>query len=286
MLRSFDVPPSAPADAAARRDTARGWLSRGLSGVAIAAVGIGVGGSLAFTGTAHGVPSITEVGGIASIAPQPSLTPFAEGATRPEADPDRIQHRADWRAEKLQELESDTAETAVVEHAAARDRALASVTKATSKERAKLQRDRSDAARGCVPVRGHYTIAARFGAVGAWARYHTGFDFSAPVGTTLRAPAAGVVTNAGSGPASGWAGNYVVIKHDDGSQTLMAHMSAVTVDKGERVSACDKVGAVGMTGRTFGPHVHFEVYPKGAEPGDVYAAVDPAPWMKKRHIKP
>ena len=53
--------------------------------------------------------------------------------------------------------------------------------------------------KSCMPVRGGYSIAARFGQVGSWSRYHTGFDFSAPVGTPLQAPASGVVTNAGLG---------------------------------------------------------------------------------------
>ena len=129
-----------------------------------------------------------------------------------------------------------------------------------------------------------YRIAARFGQVGIWSRYHTGFDFSAPVGTPIRAPAAGVVTNAGIGPASGWAGNYVAIRYPDGTYTLMAHMSTVSVSVGQTVSACQLVGAVGMTGRTFGPHLHFEVYPAGVTPGDLYSAVNPLPWLNARGL--
>jgi murein DD-endopeptidase MepM/ murein hydrolase activator NlpD len=144
----------------------------------------------------------------------------------------------------------------------------------------------SSGGKSCMPVRGGYSIAARFGQVGSWSRYHTGFDFSAPVGTTLQAPAAGVVTNAGSGPASGWAGNYVAIKHADGTSSLSAHMSTVSVSVGQSVSACQVVGAVGMTGRTFGPHVHFEIYPSGVTPGDVYRAVNPLSWLNAHGVKP
>jgi murein DD-endopeptidase MepM/ murein hydrolase activator NlpD len=133
--------------------------------------------------------------------------------------------------------------------------------------------------KSCMPVRGGYSIAARFGQVGSWSRYHTGMDFSAPVGTALQAPAAGVVTNAGSGPASGWAGNYVAIRHADGSSSMSSHMSTVSVSVGQSVGACQTVGAVGMTGRTFGPHVHFEIYPAGVTPGDVYKAVNPLSWL-------
>jgi murein DD-endopeptidase MepM/ murein hydrolase activator NlpD len=140
--------------------------------------------------------------------------------------------------------------------------------------------------KSCLPVVGSYRIAARFGQVGSWSRYHTGFDFSAPVGTALQASASGVVTNAGIGPASGWAGNYVAIRHADGTQTLLAHMSRVSVSKGQTVSACQAVGAVGMTGRTFGPHVHFEVYPAGITPGDVYKAANPASWFSSHNLRP
>ena len=137
-----------------------------------------------------------------------------------------------------------------------------------------------------MPVRGGYSIAARFGQVGSWSRYHTGFDFSGPVGTPLQAPASGVVTNAGSGPASGWAGNYVAIRHPDGTSSLSAHMSTVSVSVGQTVAACQTVGAIGMTGRTFGPHVHFEIYPAGVTPGDVYKAVDPVSWLNAHGVTP
>jgi len=139
--------------------------------------------------------------------------------------------------------------------------------------------------KSCLPITGGFSIAARFGQIGTWSRYHTGMDFSAPVGTQLHAPSAGVVTSAGIGPASSWAGNYVAIRYSDGTQTLMAHMSTVSVRVGQTVSACQLVGAVGMTGRTFGPHVHFEVYPAGITPGDLYRAVNPVGWLNARGLQ-
>jgi murein DD-endopeptidase MepM/ murein hydrolase activator NlpD len=126
---------------------------------------------------------------------------------------------------------------------------------------------------------GAFSIAARFGQVGAWARYHTGIDFAAPIGTPIHATANGVVTNAGIGSASSWAGNYVTIKFSDGRQMLFAHMSSVSVSVGQQVTGGQLIGHVGMTGRAFGPHTHVELYPAGITPGDVYSAVDPAPWF-------
>ncbi|HEY9293288.1 MAG TPA: peptidoglycan DD-metalloendopeptidase family protein, partial [Microlunatus sp.] len=74
-----------------------------------------------------------------------------------------------------------------------------------------------------LPVaKGSYSIAATFGQVGSWARYHTGIDFAAPIGTPIHATANGVITNAGIGSASSWAGNYVTLKFADGRQMLFA----------------------------------------------------------------
>lgn len=132
---------------------------------------------------------------------------------------------------------------------------------------------------------GQYSIAATFGQVGSWARYHTGLDFAAPIGTPIHATANGVVTNAGIGPASSWAGNYVVIKFSNGEQMLFAHMSSVAVSNGQQVTGGQLIGHVGMTGRAFGPHTHVELYPAGITPGDVYSAVDPAPWFSAHGLR-
>lgn len=137
---------------------------------------------------------------------------------------------------------------------------------------------------GAAPIaKGRYSIAARWGAVGAWARYHTGIDLSAPVGTPIHAAADGVVQGPAAG--AGWAGIHVVIKHADGGQTLYAHMANTTVRAGQVVKAGDVIGHVGMTGRTFGPHCHFEYYPAGARPGDVYSSKDPYVWMLSKGVK-
>jgi murein DD-endopeptidase MepM/ murein hydrolase activator NlpD len=156
---------------------------------------------------------------------------------------------------------------------------------AKKRAEARARAARHRAARGSLPVTSGFHIAARFGDTGSWSRYHTGIDFAAPMGTPVHAAAAGVVTHAGSGSA-GWAGHYVTIRHSDGKSTLYAHMSTVAVSEGEHVSAGDRVGAIGMTGRTFGPHVHFEVYPAGVTPGDVYRAVNPVGWLAAHGLRP
>lgn len=150
---------------------------------------------------------------------------------------------------------------------------------AVTSQTAPATRERASTGRSRMPVP-NYSIAARFGAVGAWSRYHTGIDLSGPIGTPVYAPASGVVTFAGYGGPAGWAGNYVTVRHANGTSSLYAHMSVTRVSVGQQVSAGQQVGAIGMTGRTFGPHLHFEVYPSGVRPGDVYSAVNPEPWLR------
>ena len=85
-------------------------------------------------------------------------------------------------------------------------------------------------------------------------------DLGAARGTPIHAAANGVVIVArNNGGWNGGYGNYVVITHDNGTQTLYAHMSHAIVSSGESVSAGQTIGYVGMTGLTTGPHLHFEV---------------------------
>jgi murein DD-endopeptidase MepM/ murein hydrolase activator NlpD len=87
-------------------------------------------------------------------------------------------------------------------------------------------------------------------------RLHTGMDFGAPSGTPIRSAAGGVVIY--SGPRGGY-GNTVVVDHGGGLATLYAHQSVIAVTTGETVERGQVVGAVGSTGLSTGPHLHFEV---------------------------
>jgi len=84
-------------------------------------------------------------------------------------------------------------------------------------------------------------------------------DLAAPEGTPIVAAASGQVVVARSGGWNGGYGSYVVISHDNGTQTLYAHMSKVTAYDGEDVEQGEVIGYVGMTGLATGPHVHFEI---------------------------
>lgn len=91
-------------------------------------------------------------------------------------------------------------------------------------------------------------------------RYHAGMDFSAAVGTDIYATGDGTVEDAGW--ESGY-GNCVVINHGYGYKTRYAHMSRIGVRSGEKVIRGQVIGAVGNTGKSTGPHLHYEVIVKG-----------------------
>lgn len=99
-------------------------------------------------------------------------------------------------------------------------------------------------------------------------RFHTGLDYPAPAGAPVLAAAAGRVAYAAAHPG-GW-GLLVTLAHGNGVRTLYAHLSRLDVRVGQRVPAGARLGLVGSTGSSTGPHLHFEARLRGA-------AVDPAP---------
>ncbi len=89
---------------------------------------------------------------------------------------------------------------------------------------------------------------------------HTGIDMACATGTAVKSAMSGTVI------FTGWNniyGNYVIVKHYDGYQTLYAHLSKITAKKGQSVNQGDRVGLVGSTGYSTGPHLHFSVYKNG-----------------------
>lgn len=91
-------------------------------------------------------------------------------------------------------------------------------------------------------------------------KFHSGVDIPAPRGTPIGAAAAGRVVFAGR--QRGY-GNTVILEHADGTRTRYAHAEQLYVRKGDYVGSGDSVGAVGSTGRSTGPHLHFEVMRNG-----------------------
>lgn len=88
---------------------------------------------------------------------------------------------------------------------------------------------------------------------------HNGVDLAAPVGTPIVAAADGKVILSRTGGYNGGYGTYVVISHSNGTQSLYAHMAANNVSVGDMVKQGEVIGSIGMTGKTTGPHIHFEI---------------------------
>jgi lipoprotein NlpD len=102
------------------------------------------------------------------------------------------------------------------------------------------------------PLRG--VLYSRYGV--RQGQRHDGIDIAAPEGASIGAAAAGTVLYAGS--QSGY-GSIVILRHDGGLLTLYAHASAILVRQGDRVRGGQPIARVGKSGRTSGPHLHFEV---------------------------
>jgi murein DD-endopeptidase MepM/ murein hydrolase activator NlpD len=111
-----------------------------------------------------------------------------------------------------------------------------------------------------MPVRTSYRLTSGYGwrkhPTSGKTRLHEGTDFAGAVGTPIYSTADGVVTFAG------WAGGYgrvIKIRHALGFETRYAHLSKISVKQGQRVSRGDRIGDMGSSGRSTGPHVHYEV---------------------------
>lgn len=90
--------------------------------------------------------------------------------------------------------------------------------------------------------------------------WHQGIDIGASYGSTIKAADGGTVTFAG------WKGTYgklVIVTHDNGDQTYYAHCSTIVVSKGDKVYQGQKIAEIGSTGRSTGPHLHFEIRKDG-----------------------
>ncbi len=114
------------------------------------------------------------------------------------------------------------------------------------------------------PINASWRLSSNFGPRSdpftGTSSYHTGIDMACPQGTEIKAAMSGTVA------VAGWSnvfGNYVIIKHIDGYQTLYGHMSKIYAKKGKFVSQGTVIGLVGSTGYSTGPHLHFTVYKNG-----------------------
>lgn len=109
------------------------------------------------------------------------------------------------------------------------------------------------------PLAGGYTVTSEYGQ--RWGRLHAGIDLGCPVGSDVRAADGGTVTKAGY---SGSYGYLVVIDHQNGMESYYAHNSQLLVSVGDKVYQGQHIAESGNTGRSTGPHCHFEIHVNGS----------------------
>lgn len=144
---------------------------------------------------------------------------------------------------------------------------------AQAQAQVKAQAKREQQSQWALPIEGA-VFTSGFGY--RWGRMHQGDDFGAPVGTSLSAMSNGQVIAAG---AAGAYGNKVEIRYTDGTVSVYAHMSLVSVSVGQRVATGERVGSTGNSGRSTGPHLHLEIHPDGGAP------VDPSRWLTAKGLQ-
>ena len=100
-------------------------------------------------------------------------------------------------------------------------------------------------------------------------RFHRGVDFIGKTGDPIKAAMKGTVLHIDNNPNLG---NFIILKHDNGYQTLYAHLSAYSVKAGEKIEQGQEIGKIGATGYTTGPHLHFETFRNGnrVDPLDLF----------------
>lgn len=129
------------------------------------------------------------------------------------------------------------------------------------------------------PIRRRARVTMRYRVRGNWlVGYHTGIDLAVPTGTPVYSVGSGTVVLAR------WSGSYgkaVTIKMRDSRYVLYAHLSRISVTRGSKVRAGTRIGSSGSTGRSTGPHLHFEVRARRGYGSDV----DPARYLARHGLR-
>lgn len=124
------------------------------------------------------------------------------------------------------------------------------------------EQNRPEAVEALLPVNGTITsgVGIRVDPIDGQLRHHNGIDIAVPEGTPVHSVAAGVVVYSGLRSGYGWT---VLVEHDNGMITLCGHNSKLMVTQGQTVKKGETIALAGSTGRSTGPHVHFEAWQSG-----------------------
>lgn len=160
----------------------------------------------------------------------------------------------------------------------ASDESAAEAPAAPAPKAAPVKQQAAPASAGFVAPVGGGTSTPYKAAGSMWSSgYHTGVDFIASTGTTVKAVGAGTVVSAGWGGAYG---NEVVIRHADGKYSQYGHLSQLSVSVGQSVTAGQRIGLSGATGNVTGPHLHFEI-----RTGPSYGSdIDPLAYLRSKGV--
>ncbi|HSK22773.1 MAG TPA: peptidoglycan DD-metalloendopeptidase family protein [Egicoccus sp.] len=164
-------------------------------------------------------------------------------------DLEQLEHEHD----ELEEESNELAELIKERQAEARRQAKAAASSQTGSVRISAPSSSGYAWPMCAPVTSEYGPR--------WGRRHSGVDQGASTGTAIGASKAGTVIFAGR---QGGYGNLTLIDHHDGVVTAYAHQSSIAVGAGQSVAQGQRIGAVGSTGNSTGPHLHFETRVNGS----------------------
>ncbi|MFD7685397.1 M23 family metallopeptidase [Streptomyces sp. NPDC059781] len=237
-------------------------------------------------GTARvaGVAALTTTGVVGSLAapalaaePAAAQTGLTPVVTLGDAIADRIDAQAAAQHEAAREAAEAAARKAAEE--AAREKAAKAAEEARAeKERAAREAERERLNTFVSPIPGSYVSTGYQAGSSLWSSgSHTGVDFHAASGTSVRSVGVGTVVEAGWG---GSYGNQVVIKMHDGTYTQYAHLSSIGVSVGQQVAAGQQIGLSGDTGNVTGAHLHFEAR-TGADYG---SDLDPVAYLRAHGV--
>lgn len=172
--------------------------------------------------------------------------------------------------EENQDLENEIA--ALIRAEAAKNAAAAAKANSASSKPSTSVSTGSQSSNGYIrPTTGRVSspYGYRIHPVLGYKKFHTGVDFAASSGTSVRSVKSGTVILAKYNSSYG---NYIIVDHGNGVSSLYAHLKGFNVGYGSRVSQGDTIGFVGSTGMSTGPHLHFEIRINGSH-------VNPAPYL-------
>lgn len=172
--------------------------------------------------------------------------------------------------ERVQQEAARATRTRLAREQAVRERAKA---RAEAARKARIAAERARP-KWVMPVQDFRWSAGYGESSSLWSHQHTGQDFAAPSGTSVRAAGDGEIIFAG------WDGSYgqkIAVQHADGAVTWYAHLSSFVLTSGY-VKAGTVIGRVGSTGNSTGPHLHFEVRPGDGSP------VEPVSWLRSHGV--